>query len=217
MTLGSRRLLNYRLLAASAIAVLTMATIGVGVARAISRGDNTSSKYKVEVTATREASSDFFNFDLTVRDRTSGKLIASAKLRSAVEKWGIATSGTRSRTGEENETVIRMIGHADDTVEVETTVNHEPPIITKLIAQRPDSRLKPAQGISITLKDADIHDVLRTFAQLTKTDIVVDDGISGQVTVDLVDVPWTKALDIVLRQNNLRFERTDDTIHVHRR
>jgi TonB family protein len=73
-----------------------------------------------------------------------------------------------------------------------------------------------SEHISINLKDADIHDVLRTFAQLTKTDIVVDDGISGQVTVDLVDVPWTKALDMVLRQNNLRFERTDDTIHVHR-
>jgi type II secretory pathway component HofQ len=46
--------------------------------------------------------------------------------------------------------------------------------------------------------------------------MIVDDGITGRVTLDVVDVPWTEAFDAVLKQNNLRYERINHTIHVHR-
>jgi TonB family protein len=71
-------------------------------------------------------------------------------------------------------------------------------------------------GISVNLKDAEIRDVMKTIAQLTGTEIIVDADVSGQVTLDVVDVPWTKAFEIIVKQNNLRFERTGNTIHVHR-
>ncbi len=61
------------------------------------------------------------------------------------------------------------------------------------------------EPISLNLKDADLKDVLRTFADLTGLNIAVDPGVSGSVTVDFVDVPWDQALDIILRQNGLTF------------
>ena len=61
------------------------------------------------------------------------------------------------------------------------------------------------EPISLNLKDADIKDVLRTFAQLTGLNIAVDPNVSGQVTVDFVDVPWDQALDLILRQNRLSY------------
>ena len=61
------------------------------------------------------------------------------------------------------------------------------------------------EPISLNLKDADLKDVLRTFAELTGLNIAVDPGVSGAVTVDFVDVPWDQALDLILRQNNLTF------------
>jgi type IV pilus assembly protein PilQ len=61
------------------------------------------------------------------------------------------------------------------------------------------------EPISLTLKDADIKDVLRTFADLTGLNMAIDPGVSGSVTVDFVDVPWDQALDLILRQNNLTF------------
>jgi type IV pilus secretin PilQ/predicted competence protein len=61
------------------------------------------------------------------------------------------------------------------------------------------------EPISLNLKDADIKDVLRTFAQLTGLNMAIDPGVSGSVTVDFVEVPWDQALDIILRQNGLRF------------
>src|SRR5205085_5173757 len=35
--------------------------------------------------------------------------------------------------------------------------------------------------------------------------MAIDPGVSGSVTVDFVEVPWDQALDIILRQNGLRF------------
>ena len=61
------------------------------------------------------------------------------------------------------------------------------------------------EPISLNLKDADIKDVLRTFAQLTGLNIAVDPNVSGSVTVDFVDVPWDQALDLILRQNGLSY------------
>ena len=61
------------------------------------------------------------------------------------------------------------------------------------------------EPLSLRLKDADIKDVLRTFAELTGLNIAVDPQVTGSVTVDFVDVPWDQALDIILRQNGLTY------------
>ncbi len=69
----------------------------------------------------------------------------------------------------------------------------------------PGEKVYTGEPISLNLKDADIKDVLRTFAQLTGLNIAVDPNVSGSVTVDFVDVPWDQALDIILRQNGLSY------------
>jgi type IV pilus assembly protein PilQ len=61
------------------------------------------------------------------------------------------------------------------------------------------------EPLSLNLKEADIKDVIRTFAELTGLNIAVDPGVTGSVTVDFVDVPWDQALDLILRQNNLTY------------
>ena len=66
-------------------------------------------------------------------------------------------------------------------------------------------RTYTGEPISLNLKDADIKDVLRTFAQLTGLNVAIDPGVTGSVTVDFVDVPWDQALDIILRQNGLSY------------
>jgi TonB family protein len=83
----------------------------------------------------------------------------------------------------------------------------------------PNTRETPTAGepISIDLKDADIRDVMKTFSQLTKMEIVVGNDVSGRVTVTERDTPWMEAFDHILRDANLRYERAGDTIQVHRR
>jgi type IV pilus assembly protein PilQ len=61
------------------------------------------------------------------------------------------------------------------------------------------------EPISLDLKDADIKDVFRTVSQLTGLNIVIDPEVRGTVTVQLEDVPWDQALDLILKQNSLGY------------
>ncbi len=70
------------------------------------------------------------------------------------------------------------------------------------------------EPITLTLKDADIKDVLRTFATLTNLNIVVDPGVGGTVTVELHDVPWDQALDLILRINGLDYVLENNVLRV---
>jgi type IV pilus assembly protein PilQ len=69
----------------------------------------------------------------------------------------------------------------------------------------PKPALYAGEPISLDLKDADIRDVLRTFAELTKLNIAIDPDVKGSVTIRLRDVPWDQALDVILRTNGLGY------------
>jgi type IV pilus assembly protein PilQ len=57
--------------------------------------------------------------------------------------------------------------------------------------------------ISLDVKDADIVDVVRLFAEVGGFQVVVDSGVSCKLTLKLKDVDWTQAFDIALRSCNL--------------
>jgi type IV pilus assembly protein PilQ len=67
-------------------------------------------------------------------------------------------------------------------------------------------RVFTGEPLDLTLKDADIKDVLRTFAQLTGLNIAIDPAVAGTVTVEFNGVPWDQALDLILRQNGLAYD-----------
>ena len=68
--------------------------------------------------------------------------------------------------------------------------------------------------ITLRLQDADLRAVLGTFSKITPFTIEVDPSITGKVTVDLREVPWDQALDLVLRTNNLGWEKDGDALRV---
>ena len=77
---------------------------------------------------------------------------------------------------------------------------------------------QPAQGkvytghpISLDFQGADLRAVLRTFAEISGLNIVIDPAVQGSVDVSLRDVPWDQALDIILRANKLGYS-LDGTI-----
>lgn len=70
------------------------------------------------------------------------------------------------------------------------------------------------EPISLSLKDADLKDVLKTFAELTDLNIVVHPFVEGSVTVELRDVPWDQALELILEVNGLGWEARGKVIYV---
>jgi type IV pilus assembly protein PilQ len=85
-------------------------------------------------------------------------------------------------------------------------------------AMAPQSSPAGSQGkqytghpISLDFQGADLRAVLRTFAEISGLNIVIDPAVQGSVDVSLRDVPWDQALDIILRANKLGYS-VDGTI-----
>ena len=62
------------------------------------------------------------------------------------------------------------------------------------------------EPISLSLRDADLVEVLRSFAKMTDVNLVIDPSVKGTVTVELRDVPWDHALYVILKVNGLGME-----------
>ncbi len=71
------------------------------------------------------------------------------------------------------------------------------------------------QRISVDFYKIDIHNVFRLFRQITDLNIIVDEGVSGTLTLALTDVPWDFALDIILNLANLKKEERFNTIVIY--
>jgi type IV pilus assembly protein PilQ len=59
------------------------------------------------------------------------------------------------------------------------------------------------EKISIDLQNASVEQVLRLISEISGYNLILDDDISGNISLKLVDIPWDQALDLVLLQKNL--------------
>lgn len=87
-------------------------------------------------------------------------------------------------------------------VNVETTANPR------------GKRLYYGQPISLDLKDADVHNVIRLLGDVSGINIVATDDVIGQITLKLNDVPWDQALDIVMQAQNLESVQEGNVLRI---
>ena len=85
------------------------------------------------------------------------------------------------------------------------------PAAAQGVAQVPGGKQYTGHAISLDFQGADLRAVLRTFAEISGLNIVIDPAVQGSVDVALRDVPWDQALDIILRANKLGYS-VDGTI-----
>ena len=68
--------------------------------------------------------------------------------------------------------------------------------------------------ITLKLKDADVHEVLRLIGETSGFNIVIHPLVQGKLTVSLENVPWDQALDVVLTTLKLGAERNESVLRV---
>ncbi len=68
--------------------------------------------------------------------------------------------------------------------------------------------------ISLSLRDSDVRQVLRMFADKAGLNIIFHDSASGKVTLDLVDVPLNDAFRMVLQVTDLTYYIDNNTMVV---
>ena len=79
----------------------------------------------------------------------------------------------------------------------------------------PPTNLAPEAGlVSLDFQDADIRNVLKVLAFKSGVNIVAGPDVTGIVNMELKDVPWQKALDVILSTYGYGFVRKDNIITV---
>lgn len=68
--------------------------------------------------------------------------------------------------------------------------------------------------VSFEFANADVHSVLRIFAEVGRFNLVTSEAVSGKVTVTLRNVPWNEAMDAVLAAKGLGLEKTGNIVRV---
>ncbi len=72
----------------------------------------------------------------------------------------------------------------------------------------------PGEIISLELRDYDIKEFFSLIGEISGLNIVLDPGVAGVVNLRLVDVPWTQALDIVLKNYGLRGQLQGNVLRI---
>lgn len=72
----------------------------------------------------------------------------------------------------------------------------------------------PPKRLTLELANADVHSVLRLFAEVGHFNLVTSETVSGKVTLTLRNAPWDEAMKVVLAARGLGFERTDNIVRV---
>ncbi len=68
--------------------------------------------------------------------------------------------------------------------------------------------------ISLDFKDGDIQDIFRLFAEISGLNIIVQPGVSGRITLRLVEVPWDQALELILKTHKLGYAVEGNVIRI---
>lgn len=69
-------------------------------------------------------------------------------------------------------------------------------------------------NVTMDFKDADINNVLRILSYKSGMNIVSGKDVTGLITIRLTDVPWEKAMDVILRTYGYTYEREGNIIRV---
>jgi len=86
-----------------------------------------------------------------------------------------------------------------------STAVRQPPTQPEIGTPRGGDRKFTGHPVSLDFQGADLRAVLRTFAEISGLNIVIDPAVQGTVDVALRDVPWDQALDIILAANKLGY------------
>jgi beta-lactamase regulating signal transducer with metallopeptidase domain len=145
-------------------------------------------------------------FHIEVLEIGTGRVVTTNDFSVAAGEWKTidAKDGARDVT-------LRVRARRDGSAEVfiEAKENGER-IQSNLYISSPKAQAAPqskftGEPISLDLKDADLKDVLNTFAQLTGYDVAMTKDVEGKrVTISVKETPWDEALDRVARDNGLK-------------
>ncbi|NOT85402.1 MAG: type IV pilus secretin PilQ [Methylococcaceae bacterium] len=94
------------------------------------------------------------------------------------------------------------------------TLEFRPLTAEEKVAQEKEKFAYNGEKLSLNFQDIEIRSVLQILADFTKLNVVAADNVTGKVTLQMNDVPWDQALDLILKSKGLSKRRNGDVILV---
>ena len=91
-------------------------------------------------------------------------------------------------------------------------VSGEP--VSDAIPEAESEEVSASGNVSLDFRDADVQNVLRILSYKSGVNIVPGPEVTGLVTIKLKDVPWKRALEVVLETYGYGYEQKDNIITV---
>ncbi|HEX3044730.1 MAG TPA: secretin and TonB N-terminal domain-containing protein [Bacillota bacterium] len=70
------------------------------------------------------------------------------------------------------------------------------------------------KSIDLNLKNSDIKDVLRALADQQRVNLIIDNDISGKITINLSRLSFKDALDLIVKNNGLTYQLENNVYHI---
>ncbi|MDP9362333.1 MAG: secretin and TonB N-terminal domain-containing protein [Acidobacteriota bacterium] len=208
-------------LATASLVLFTVAAgfVGSGSAFAGARKIKIAKQpYSIKLTATRTGGS--ITLHAAVRENQSQQVVAASTFAlDASRRGSVKTSAA------DLEIAFEARPDSGEQIAVDVAIDRGGTLVQKdTLLISPTDREKTEESarftgepISLSLKDADLRDVIGTFAKITSTDIRMDPAVQGRVSVSWNNVPWDEAFDSLLKDNGLTYRLEDKIIYVSKR
>ena len=84
--------------------------------------------------------------------------------------------------------------------------------LSLLLAVALPSQASAAPMVTMSVVDADVRDVLTGLATIGKVNVVIDDSVSGKISVNFRNIPFESAIDTIVRSKGLSMHRTGNVL-----
>lgn len=74
--------------------------------------------------------------------------------------------------------------------------------------------MRTVDPISLNFTSIKVRELLQIIAQFTQLNFVINDNVKGEMSIHLRNVPWTQALDVILKSQNLGERRVGTVIYI---
>ncbi len=94
----------------------------------------------------------------------------------------------------------------------------EPPVLrVRSTASATGAAAQPgyAEGIDMSLKKADLRETLQVFGVIAGREVIVDEGVTGTVTIELKAAPWTVVLEEICNLSGCRVEWSETVLRIY--
>ncbi len=77
-----------------------------------------------------------------------------------------------------------------------------------------ETRVYTGQHITLQMQDRELADVFQLISEASEFNILMGDNVKGKVVLNMNDVPWDQALDIILHSYRLGAERQGNVLRI---